>query len=253
MRLQQLSGGAIGESLHMQLGQSAEARLSYPSRMAARRMIGSDSTLRPINASTSAVGPVEPLSVLDDQNDGRVCRGLAQQLERGKRDQEQVRGGGVGHAERDHDRVALKRWKVISVSKHRPQELVQARERKVRFGLNACRAHDQHPAIGGEAARMGQKRRLPNTGVASHDQRCAPFRQTLQQAGDHACLVTPANQRDCWHLEPIIARPIPSRTAAAATAAGRRLVSTHRRTLVARYRAESAPARIAAIAGFGAQ
>ena len=122
------------------------------------------------------------MRVLDHDHDGRGGRDLAQHVERGERDQEEVRRLALGHAERGEHRVALRRGERVEVVEHRPNSSWCR-------PANGSRASDCTPVVRSTripraAGRRGggvQQRGLPDPGLAAQHETAAALGQHGQQ------------------------------------------------------------------------
>ena len=136
---------------------------------------GSWSIRRATKANTSIDGPVEPLHVLDDEDD-RVPTGVvAQQGEERQRHEVGIAHLLVGEAERGTDGIALRRRELIGRADDRSQELVQAGEGHLGLGLDGRRSEHRAPVELGAVGHRRQQRRLPDARVADHRTGAAAF------------------------------------------------------------------------------
>ena len=113
-------------------------------------------------------GPVEPLRVIDQAGQRLVLRRGGQQAQHRQPDQEPIRRRALPHAERDRERVALRSRQLVQPAEHRHAQLVQPGERQLHLGLHP--PGPDHPKPHRPAGRIVQQRRLPDPGLAAHDQ-----------------------------------------------------------------------------------
>jgi hypothetical protein len=146
-----------------------------------------------------SAGPVQPMGVLDQQQHRHLRCGLRHHVQRGKRNQEQVRCGGVRHAERREHGVALWCRQLLPQRQDRPQQLMQPREGQLRLGLDTRRGEDPHPLVCRHPAYLCQQRRLPDPGLAAHNDRGTPITDVVNQLGQPLRLGTPPEQRGSRH------------------------------------------------------
>ncbi len=94
-----------------------------------------------------AAGTVEPVSILQDNDDRGSRRGFGQQIKPGERCQEKIRSDGIGQAERRQDRAALRCGQPVYLAENWPQKLVQRGEGQLCLALHARGRQNQHPAV----------------------------------------------------------------------------------------------------------
>jgi hypothetical protein len=66
------------------------------------------------------------MRVLNDQQQRSLRGGVAQKIERGQGDEEEVRSSCVGHPEGRFERLALRTRKIAGTGKNRSKNLVEA-------------------------------------------------------------------------------------------------------------------------------
>ena len=135
---------------------------------------------------------VEPVRVLHDQQEGGRGGGLRHEIEHGQRDQEAIGRGRVAHPERRQERRALGRRELRGAAEDRAQQLVQARERQVRLGLDAGRPQHLHLARGRALGHRGQQRGLADTRLAAHDERAASIAHPVDERREQCDLAITA-------------------------------------------------------------
>src|SRR5262245_61150237 len=101
---------------------------------------------------------VEPLRVVDDAENGAAVGKLREQRQAsGKDEKALVRSAGL-EPERDSNRGRLRSGKQVDLSNRGADELMQTRERELRFGLDRTRRQDLH--VAGALAGVVQQGRL---------------------------------------------------------------------------------------------
>ena len=115
---------------------------------------------------------VEPVRVVDHAEQRAVFARGSEQAQRRGADGEPARALGLGERERAAQRIRLNRRKLGQPVEQRPHELVQARVRELRLGLDAERAHD--PGVAGPCDGVLEQCALADPGIASDHQRAAP-------------------------------------------------------------------------------
>jgi hypothetical protein len=113
---------------------------------------------------------VEPVRVLSHDQKWRARRSLAEQLERGERDQERVRRRAVRHPEGGLESRPVRARQRAEIAEQRLEKLVEPRKGQVRLRLHA--RHAQHRHAGGVRPVPGgrQQRRLSDSRVAADHQ-----------------------------------------------------------------------------------
>jgi hypothetical protein len=116
---------------------------------------------------------VEPVCVVGQEHERGMARGLAEQLERGKRDEERIRCGVVGHPEGTEERVALRAWKRSDVREDRAEQGMEPGERQARLRLDRAGPEHEHAAVAGDRGDRVEQRGLANPCRPAHEQRTA--------------------------------------------------------------------------------
>ena len=109
-------------------------------------------------------GLIEPVRIVGDRQHGRAFGRVADQFQRGQADQEQLGRGVLRHAKRRQQRRTLPGRQSVGPAKDGPQQLVQAREREPRLGLNPYGGQHQEPVIRCLRPDRGQQGGLPIPG-----------------------------------------------------------------------------------------
>ena len=194
-------GGLLAEPLQPQLGQAGlpeRGRRRVTQRGEQRDRLGLQAPRH--EGQDVGGGGVEPVRVLDGEQHRGVGGGVADQLQRGERDAEEVWRRGAAHPEGGLHRFAVRGGQRVEVVEDRQQQLVQARERQVRLGLHAGGAEHPHAAAGRAARRLPEQRRLPDPRLAADEQRAAPLPHPVEQARDRVQLAVAAeDQRGSEH------------------------------------------------------
>ena len=153
---------------HGARGPSIPASASPPthSRRATSMTMGSDSRRRATKPSTLRGRPVEPVGVLDDHEHRRRRREVTQEIEGREGDQEQVWHDIVDDPEGRQDGGALRLGEPVHPVHHRPQEMVETRERQVRLHRHPGRRQDPEAPGLGRGSCNAQQCRLADAGVA---------------------------------------------------------------------------------------
>jgi hypothetical protein len=116
---------------------------------------------------------VEPVGVLDDDEERRLARSLRKQLQGRQRDQEDVGRAPLDHPERGGERIPLGRWKRADLREQGVQEPVQAGKRHPRFERRAGGAEHRHAERFGPFRGLVEQGRLSDAGMDVR-QRAAP-------------------------------------------------------------------------------
>ncbi len=142
-------------------------------------------------------GAVDPLLVIDDAHQRPFPGHLGQQAQGRQADQKPVRWRPGTEAERDPQRVALRRRQTLQAVQHGRAQLVQHRERQLHLRLDTHRA--RHPAAGRLPGQVLQERGLAHPGLAPHHETTA-FTRThrRQQPVEHVAFGVAVGQlRHC--------------------------------------------------------
>ena len=137
---------------------------------------------------------IEPVRVLDHEQQRRARRDVAEQVERRERDQERVGRLGLRHAERGQQRVAPARRQRVRGAEHGAQQLVQAGEGEPRLRLHARGAQHAQALVLRYRDRARQQRRLADPGLPADDERTAAGPGPVQQRRDRVKLEVAPDQ-----------------------------------------------------------
>jgi hypothetical protein len=113
---------------------------------------------------------VEPLRVVDADQQGALFRGLREQRECRESDQETVGGRAVGQSARHPQRLELGLGQcpdLLQVVQERHEYAVQRREGEPRLRLHSC--HAQDPQVGGLRGRVVQQDGLADAAAQQDD------------------------------------------------------------------------------------
>jgi hypothetical protein len=150
---------------------------------------------------------IQPLGILDDQQQRRAGRRVGEQLQRGQPDQEQIRGGSISHAKGRQQRGTLAGRQTLSPGEDRFQELMQPRKWEVGLCLHARGGQDHHAVLPGPPARRRQQRRLPDTSLTGNHQRATARADAVDQIIEQPELTLATDQGKQVHLAAMIIRP----------------------------------------------
>lgn len=112
---------------------------------------------------------VQPLRVVDEQQQRLLLSGFGEQPENPEADDEAVRSSAGAQAERDLERRTLRIGQPLEVRRQRRAHLMQAGERELHLGLHTGCAQRVH-AIG-PRPQVLQQRGLPHSRLAPHHER----------------------------------------------------------------------------------
>ena len=136
---------------------------------------------------------VEPVRVVDHAEERAVVPRGSEQAQRRGADVEPARALCLGERERAAQRIRLDRRQLRQPVEQGTHELVQARVRELRLGLDAERAHD--PGIAGARDGVLEQGALADPGVAADDQRAAPAApRLLEHSIDPSALALTADE-----------------------------------------------------------
>src|SRR5262249_13552150 len=111
---------------------------------------------------------VQPLRVVDDDEQRPSSRRSADERQRPEADEEPIWGCLVAHAERRPEGAGLWGWQVLDAVEERGQELVHSGEAELHLGFDADDAHDVE--VGRRRHRGVQEAGLADARLASHQQ-----------------------------------------------------------------------------------
>ena len=138
--------------------------------------------------------PVEPLRVLDEEEQRPLGLGFRQQPEGRQSDQERIRGVAVGEADRRLEGAALRFGQAVARLEKRKQQLVQPGEGESRLGRHARRGDHRHVPLACSHRGSLEQRGLPDPGLAAHDERAAALPDPIDQAVELSQLVVSAEK-----------------------------------------------------------
>ncbi len=135
----------------------------------------------PLGGEQERVGSraVEPLGVVDDDEQGPRLGRRGEQVQRCRAGREAVERRRLPQSERASEHVRLRGRQLGQVPEQRPQQLEQAGELELGLGLDAECPDDRHPL--GAPDGIVEQRCLADPGFAAHEKRTAAPTPTLQQ------------------------------------------------------------------------
>ena len=137
---------------------------------------------------------VEPVGVVDDDEERCVLRRRGEQRERRCADREPIGLPPFLETERDPKRGRLVWRQALDPRKERPAELQEPGELELGLGLDAGGPRHRHRP--GEPDRIPQERRLPDPGLAANDEHATlPCARVLEQLLDPLLLRAPADEQ----------------------------------------------------------
>ena len=126
---------------------------------------------------------VQPVGVIGDHQDRGPFGQIRQQVQHGDPDKQRVGSGRVrGQAERTKQGLGLPFGKARRAGQHRPQELMQPRERKVGLRLPAGDGQNPDARRPGPFGRVRQERALAHPCLADDEQDLAGLRDLIHQS-----------------------------------------------------------------------
>ena len=137
--------------------------------------------------------PVEPVRVVQNEDERCVGGSRPQQAQRSGGNGEAVAGHRWPERERARQRRCLRLGESDRAVEDRPQQLVERTERELGFGLHAPRGEHTHP--GRAPRRILEQRALADSRLPpDHEHAATPGPRLVQQVGDPAALGRPAQQ-----------------------------------------------------------
>ena len=190
-RAQQLPRVAFPEAFDPQLRQRPQTLLDLPDGEQHRHRL----RLQPPRHEPQHLRrrAIQPLDIVHHAQHRALVRGLRQQAQHRKADEEPIRDRSRSQPERGRQRIALRAGKPIEPIQDRPTQLMQRRERELDLRLEPDRAQD--PQIRCRPDRVLEQRRLPDPRLAGDHQRGtapAPYRHQLPI---QRCTLRPAPQQ----------------------------------------------------------
>ena len=128
------------------------------------------------------------MRIVGRHEDRRSGRAIGEQVQRGKRRQEQIWRMPVSQPERRLDRITLRPRQPIEVAKDRSQQLVQPGKGLQRLRLHARGPQHEHPPLCGALGGHSNERRLADTRPTGQPQRAATVVNVVEQLIQHAQL-----------------------------------------------------------------
>ncbi len=178
-QVEELLGGLLIQRVHWQYGQGGgvEAR-GYVGAQADDEPDGAAGEPASHESAHLGAGGVQPLAVVEHEEQGFVRRGEREQVEHGDAEGHDRGGCALIPAEDDVEHSPVHVVQAIDVGQQRVQELVQTGERELRLGLDPGRA--DHPVVlaGRQLGGMVQQGALA-------DARLAPQHKSLASRGRH--------------------------------------------------------------------
>ena len=138
---------------------------------------------------------VEPLGVLGHDQQGRIGRDVAQQVENGQRNPESFGSGFLAEAEGRVERGALHGRQACSAQTHRAKQLMQARESQMSLGLHSGRAQHREVAFACERGRLCKQPRLADPRLTPQDNCAAAVSDSTEQRRQQLDFGFPTEQR----------------------------------------------------------
>ena len=140
--------------------------------------------------------PVEPLRILDDEEQRALGLAVGQQAERRQADQEWVRRLAVGPADHGLERCALGLGESVEPVEERYEQPVQPGEGQPRLWLRPGRRDDRHLPLASPCGGRLEQRRLADPGLSAHDERAAPLADPAYHGVELRQLVVAAEELD---------------------------------------------------------
>jgi hypothetical protein len=163
------AGVEAAELEHGQLGRGEAMRAVVPSRQQHCDPLGIETA----RDEEQRVGRrrIEPVRIVDEDENGPSLRELRDQLQDGDRDEEAIVPGPLSEAERAAQRALLRRGKRVQITERRPDELVQRGEGELRLGFHSARSEHLH--VRRPLARVLEQGRLADPGIAAEHEDAA--------------------------------------------------------------------------------
>ncbi len=125
---------------------------------------------------------VEPLHVVDPHTERPGRRELREQVQRRERDQERLRSRTDHDPQRLGQRIALRGWQSVEAVQGGTEKVIQPCIRKRGLRLHAGRPQNEEAGGAGVISGCSQQRRLPDAGVADHQEGAAMLDRAVDQA-----------------------------------------------------------------------
>jgi len=141
--------------------------------------VGLDS---PSNKSEHVCGrAVEPVRVLDDEQQRPIVGDLRYEVQRGHRDPVVLRRDLLRQSERGVERVPLDRRELDCALAYGTQQLMQSGKGQMRLGLHAGRGEHGHAPLASLSRGVRKQTRLPDSRLAAEHERLATRRDLVQE------------------------------------------------------------------------
>jgi len=141
-----------------------------------------------------AAGAVQPVQVVDDDEQRAARCRLAEQGQRCVQHRQAFRSRAGAKAERDLQRQPAGTRETAQIAGQRADELVQAGEADVRLVLHPAAPDHLEPGGGGHLRRRGQQGRLADAGLARQQQRRAIGTGLVEKRPEGGQLAVAADQ-----------------------------------------------------------
>jgi hypothetical protein len=152
-------------------------------------------------------GSVEPMRVLDHEEQRCPRCDLGQEIERGQGDEEGVRNGAVPEAEGGGEHLALGRRQERDVPPYRPQQLVQACELQARLRLDPGGPQDAQSRSG--RGKHGEQVRFPDPRLTPEHDGASALADPVEKLVESAKLRVSTDERQHRPLRRLGLRPPP--------------------------------------------
>jgi hypothetical protein len=137
------------------------------------------------------------MGILGDHEQRRALGEAGEQLQRRQPHHGHGRSRPLGHPQGSQERVPLAARQAVRVGQHRPQQLVQPGERKLRLARHPRTGQYPYPSIGCAPRGGLHQSGLSDPRIAEHQQRPAAVRDSCQQRLHDRDFRGPPDQ--LWH------------------------------------------------------
>ena len=157
---------------------------------------------------------VEPVGVLDDQQERSIGGDVREQVESGHRDPEVLGRGLVRQAEGGIERGALDVAELARTIAHGPEQLMQPGERQMRLRLHTGRGEHRHAPLACRPLGLGEQTRLADAGLAVKHERLAARGNVVQERRQEALFLEATQERRSFvmsrreHETSILPKPV---------------------------------------------
>lgn len=196
----QLSGGHAVERLDDHLGQPAPVEEVRCARSGRRQQAGW-ATLQAAGDESQNDGArtVDPLNVVDQEDDRHVPGDRVDKLECGVADEECVRGRAGAETERHRQRLPRTGREAVEVGVHREKQLVEAGVTDVGFELRSGRAQHPHSRREGGLRHGGQESGLTDARFTADQPRVTVLSREVEKIGEPFKLGMASEKFDIGH------------------------------------------------------